>query len=253
MGGTPRTRQCSAGCRKARAPRGAGFDWSSSRATPAYGLRQVRRNPLFSGIAIATLALGIGGITAMFSAFDAVLIRPMPYADADRLVMIWDDMAKSDVTTRHNPTPAEWIEWRRLNTVFTDLASSQPGDATLSGDGEPEQVPARKVTWNFWSVLGAQPMLGRVFTEDEDNKGVRVVVISHGLWQRRFGGAPGYRRTQDFAQRRALRGDRRDAAGLLFHAFARHRHLDAGFVSLAGCGRTSHGTTRRSSRGSSPA
>ncbi len=157
----------------------------------AYGLRQVRRNPLFSGIAIATLALGVGGVTAMFSAFDAVLIRPMPYANVDRLVMIWDYMAKSDVTTRHNPTPAEWIEWRRLNSVFTDLASSQPGDATLSGDGEPEQVPARKVTWNFWSVLGAQPILGRVFSEDEDNKGVRVVVISHGLWQRRFGGAPG--------------------------------------------------------------
>ena len=126
----------------------------------------------------------------MFSAFDAVLIRPMPYADADRLVMIWDYMGKSDVTTKHNPTPAEWIEWRRLNTVFTDLATSQPGDATLSGDGEPEQVPARKVTWTFWSVLGVQPMLGRVFTEDEDNKGVRVVVISHGLWQRRFGGSP---------------------------------------------------------------
>ena len=155
-----------------------------------YGLRQVRRNPAFSAIAIATLALGIGGITAMFSAFDAVLIRPLPYADADRLVMIWDwEMGGTDVTSRHNSTPAEWIEWRRLNTVFTDLACSQPGDATLSGDGEPEQVPARKVTWTFWSVLGVQPMLGRVFTEDEDNKGVRVVVISHGLWQRRFGGA----------------------------------------------------------------
>src|SRR5206468_2004637 len=79
----------------------------------------------------------------------------------------------------------------RRNPVFTDLATSQPGDVTLSGDGEPEQVPARKVTWTFWSVLGVQPMLGRVFTDDEDNKGVRVVVISHGLWQRRFGGAPG--------------------------------------------------------------
>jgi hypothetical protein len=156
-----------------------------------YGLRQIRHNPLFSGIAIATLALGIGGITAMFSAFDAVLIRPMPYADADRLVMIWDEMSGSDVTTKHNSTPAEWIEWRRLNTVFTDLATSQPGDATLSGDGEPEQLPARKVTWTFWSVLGAQPKLGRLFTEDEDNKGVRVVVISHRLWQRRFGGSPG--------------------------------------------------------------
>jgi predicted permease len=103
--------------------------------------------------------------------------------------MIWDEMGKTDVTSRHNSTPAEWIEWRRLNTVFADLACSQPGDVTLSGDGEPEQVPARKVTWNFWSVLGAQPMLGRAFTEDEDNKSARVVVISHGLWQRRFGGA----------------------------------------------------------------
>ena len=155
----------------------------------SYGLRQVRRNPAFFGVAIATLALGIGGLTAMFSVFDAVLIRPLPYAEADRLVMIWDAMANTDVTSKHSPTPAEWIEWRRLNTVFTDLASSQPGDATLSGDGDPEQVPARKVTWTFWSVLGVRPMLGRVFTEDEDVKSVRVVVISHGLWQRRYGGA----------------------------------------------------------------
>jgi predicted permease len=154
-----------------------------------YALRQFRRNPSFSALAIATLALGIGGVTAMFSVFDAVLVRPLPYADADRLVMVWDWERGTDVTSRHNSTPAEWIEWRRLNTVFTDLACSQPADATLSGDGEPELVPARKVTWTFWSVLGVQPILGRGFTEDEDNKGVRVVVISHGLWQRRFGGA----------------------------------------------------------------
>jgi predicted permease len=154
-----------------------------------YGLRQVRRNPSFSAIAIATLALGIGGITAMFSAFDAVLVRPLPYADADRLVMIWDDMGKSDVTSRHNPTPAEWIEWRQHNSVFTDLATSQPNDVTLSGDGDPEQIPARKVAWTFWSVLGVQPALGRTFTEDEDNKGVHAVLISYGLWQRRFGGS----------------------------------------------------------------
>jgi putative ABC transport system permease protein len=104
--------------------------------------------------------------------------------------MIWDFTGKTDVTSRHNSTPAEWVEWRRLNTVFTDLACSQPGDVTLSGEGEPEQVPTRKVTWNFWSVLGVQPMLGRTFTEDEDTMSVRVVVISHGVWQRRFGGAP---------------------------------------------------------------
>lgn len=155
-----------------------------------YGLRQARRNRSFSAIAIATLALGIGGIAAMFSAFDAVLIRPLPYADADRLVMIWLDMGKKDVVSKHNATPAEWIEWRRLNTVFTDMATSQPGDVTLSGDGDPEQAPAVKVSWTFWNVLGVQPALGRTFTEEEDNKGVRVAVISHALWQRRFGGAP---------------------------------------------------------------
>ena len=155
----------------------------------SYGLRQVRRNPGFFGVAIATLALGIGGITAMFSTFDAVLIRPLPYAEPDRLVMIWDALDKTDISSKGNSTPAEWIEWRRLNTVFTDLAVSQPGDATLSGDGDPEQPPSRKVTWTFWSVLGTPPMLGRVFTEDEDNKSVRVVVISYGLWQRRYGSA----------------------------------------------------------------
>jgi putative ABC transport system permease protein len=154
-----------------------------------YGLRQLRRNPAFSAIAIATLALSIGGITAIFSAFDTILLRPLPYADADRLVMVWDDMSKSEGGSTFFSTPAEWIEWRRLNTVFTDLACSQPGTAILSGDGEPEEVRARKVTWNLWSVLGVQPALGRVFTEDEDDKGARVVVITHELWQRRFGGA----------------------------------------------------------------
>jgi predicted permease len=153
------------------------------------GLRQVHRNPMFSGVAIATLALGIGGITAMFSAFNAMLIRPLPYAEPDRLVMIWDRMRGQDVTTKHQPAPAEFLEWRRLNTVLTDLATSQPADATLSGDGVPEQVPARKVTWTIWNVLGVPPLLGRTFTEDEDNKSARVIVISHGLWQRRFGGS----------------------------------------------------------------
>jgi putative ABC transport system permease protein len=155
-----------------------------------HGVRLLRNNPHFTTVAILCLALGIGGIAAIFSVFDAVLIRPLPYADSDRLVMIWDHMGKTDVLTRHNPTPPEWIEWRRLNTVFTDLASTQPADMTLSGDGEPEEIPARKVTWNFWSVLGVHPMLGRAFTQEEDEMSVRVVVISYGLWQRRFGGSP---------------------------------------------------------------
>ncbi len=155
-----------------------------------FAWRQIRRNPVFSLIAIATLALGIGVNTAMFSAVDAVLIRPLPYADAGDLVMVWDDNSRVGDSDRFFSTPAEWSEWRRHNTVFTDMAASQPGDAALSGDGEPEELPARKVTGNFWSVLGARPLLGRVFTEEEDARGNRVVVISHGLWLRRFGAAP---------------------------------------------------------------
>src|SRR5262249_26449685 len=155
-----------------------------------YAWRNLRRNPGFAAVAIATLALGIGGLTAMFSAFDTILIRPLPYADADRLVMIWDDLSKTGDRSKLNPTPGEWIEWRRLNTVFADIASSQPAEATLSGDSEPEQVPARKATGNLWSVLGVKPLIGRVFNEEEDRNGVQVAVISYGLWQRRYGGAP---------------------------------------------------------------
>jgi hypothetical protein len=155
-----------------------------------YGLRQVRRNAVFSAIAIVTLALGIGAITAMFSAVDAVLIRPLPYADADRLVMIWDDFSKSGDQSKSFAAPAEWLEWRRLNTVFTDIVATHPGEATLSGDFEPERLQARKATGNLWSVLGVRPLIGRVFTEEEDVKGARVVVISYGLWQRRYAGSP---------------------------------------------------------------
>ena len=154
-----------------------------------FAFRQLLRNPGFTAVAVLTLALGIGANTAIFSAVDAVLIRPLPYADADRLVMVWNDNTRQTGTRKFFSTPPEWHEWRRHNTVFTDIAASQPGDASLSNDGEPEQLPARKVSANFWSVLGTQPLLGRVFTEDEDVRGAPVVVISHGLWQRRFGGA----------------------------------------------------------------
>jgi len=126
-----------------------------------HGARLLAKSPLFTSVAIGSLALGIGGITAIFSTVDAVLIRPLPYAAADRLVMIWLDMS-NERRSGFMPTPAEWLEWRRYNTVFTDIALTQPADATLSGDSEPEQVAARKATWNLWSVLGVKPLAGRV-------------------------------------------------------------------------------------------
>src|SRR5439155_19778121 len=82
------------------------------------------------------------------------------------------------------------LGWPGPNTVFRDVAGTGPADATLSGAGAPEQVPARKATSNLWSVLGVTPLIGRMFTEDEDMKNAKVVVISHGLWQRRYGGSP---------------------------------------------------------------
>jgi predicted permease len=168
-----------------------GFQWLETLLRDLrYGVRQLRRNPSFTIVAVLTLALGIGGITAMFSAFDAVLIRRLPYADAERLVMVWDVMHEVGDSLKGSPTPAEWLEWRRHNSVFTDIAATQPGAATLSGDSEPEQVPARKTTGNLWNVLGVKPLIGRVFTEEEDEKQVQVAVISYGLWQRRYGGSP---------------------------------------------------------------
>jgi putative ABC transport system permease protein len=100
--------------------------------------------------------------------------------------MIWGESSRTGAP-KFFTTPPEWFEWRRLNTVFTDIAASQPGDVSLSSHGEPDILPARKVSANFWSVLGVQPLIGRVFTDEEDTRAARVAVISYGLWQRRFG------------------------------------------------------------------
>ena len=218
-----------------------------------HGLRQLRRDPAFSAIAIATLALGIGGMTAMFSVFDAVLIRPLPYADADRLVMIWNDMGETDVTSRHNPTPAEWIEWRRLNTVFTDLASSQPGDVdalgrrrTRAGAGAESHLDLLE---RAWRAADARACLHRGRRQQERaRRRDQPRPVAAPLRRRRR-----HRRTDDFAQRRALRSDRRHAARLLLHAVARDRRLDAGVVPALDAPELHAGTTPRSSRGSSPA
>ena len=138
----------------------------------------------------------------MFSAFDAVLIRPLPYADADRLVMIWDGWERPTSRLEAQPTPAEWLEWRRLNTVFTDIAATQPATRHSRATASPNRCRRARSRWTFWSVLGVQPMLGRVFTEDEDARRAR------GGDQPRTVAAPLRRRArrhrpQDHAERRA--------------------------------------------------
>lgn len=151
--------------------------------------RQIRRSPGFFTIAVAVLALGIGANTAIFSAVEAVLLTPLPYADPDRLVIVWED-ASFVGFAENTPAPANYVDWRAQNQVFTDMAATRYASAAIAGDGTPEQLVGKKTTPNFFDVLGVQPMLGRAYTSEEDKAKSAVVVISYGLWQRRFGGNP---------------------------------------------------------------
>ncbi len=154
-----------------------------------YGLRLLRHAPAFAAIAICALALGIGANTAIFSTLDSVVLRPLPYHDPDRVVMVFEDC--SQIGFPHNtPAPANYFDWKAQNHVFTDMAAVRYRGASITGDGTPEQLKGQAVTPNFFSVLGVTPLIGRTFSEEEDRLGAQVVVISYGLWQRRYLGDP---------------------------------------------------------------
>jgi putative ABC transport system permease protein len=155
-----------------------------------FAVRLLWRAPVFSVIAIFTLALGIGANTAIFSAVYGAILLPLPYQDPERVVMVWED-ASFVSFPRNTPAPANYVDWKRLNRSFTDMAATRSQSANLTTDGPPEQVIGRAVTANFFTVLGVQPLLGRAFTDAEDRTGAAVVVISYGLWQRRFAGDGG--------------------------------------------------------------
>lgn len=152
-----------------------------------YTFRQFRSNPGFFLIAVAALALGIGANTAIFSAVEALLLRSMPYGDPSRLVIVWEDA--SFIGFAHNtPAPANYVDWRAQNHVFTDMAALRYHSSGLTGDQAPEEVVGGLVTPNFFDVLQAQPFLGRAWTREEDGAQSKSVVISYDLWQRRFAG-----------------------------------------------------------------
>jgi predicted permease len=154
-----------------------------------YGLRLLRQAPAFTAIAICALALGIGANTAIFSTLDSVVLRALPYHDPDRVVMVFED--SSHIGFPHNtPAPANYFDWKAQNHVFTDMAAVRYRGASITGDGNPEQLKGQAVTPNFFSVLGVTPLIGRAFTEEEDRDGAQVVIISYGLWQRRYMGDP---------------------------------------------------------------
>ena len=155
-----------------------------------YSIRVLLKNPAFTLTALLTLALGIGVNTAIFSVVDSVLLRPLPLKDPDRVVAVWEHSLRAGVD-RNEMAPANYFDLRRQNQVFDGLGAFGDQSLNLTGAGEPARLDARLVTANVFSLLGVAPALGRTFSPDEDQPGQnRVVVLSDGLWRRRFNSDP---------------------------------------------------------------
>lgn len=166
-----------------------GWNWLENMAQDLrYGLRVLGKNPSFTAVAVVTLALGIGANTAIFSVVNAVLLKPLPYPDPDRLAVIW-------VTEPSGPgglfpdTSPDFRDWQKQNHVFEGISAVTIAGATLTGSGEPLQLNGLSVSPNAFQILGVQPQVGRNFSPDEGPTGHNhVVILSYGLWQSAFGG-----------------------------------------------------------------
>ena len=155
-----------------------------------YGVRGLLKRPGFTVVALITLALGIGANTAIFSVVNAVLLRPLKFKDPDQLVIVWEDAAFAGFP-RNTPAPANYFDWKNQNQSFTDMAACAEVSFNITGDGDPERVMAYAVTSNFFPLFGVQPLLGRNILPEEDRPGGnKVVLLSHSLWQSRYGGDP---------------------------------------------------------------
>jgi len=155
-----------------------------------YGARMLARSPGFAVVAITTLALGIGANTAIFSVVNALLLKPLPYPQAHELIMVWQDLRARGGPAQEWDTPGNVADWK-ASGLFAGLTAIQGWQATLTGSGEPEPLLGEQVTHEYFDVLGVRPAIGRSFQASEDVPNApRVVVISHALWQRRFGGDP---------------------------------------------------------------
>lgn len=153
-----------------------------------YGMRMLGKSPAFTLVAVATLALGIGANTAMFSVANSILLRPFPYRDPDRMVVVWESSARQG-WNRINPSGPNYLDYRNQSTSFEDLALIEPGTGTLTGFGEPKQFPGARVSNNYLAVLGIRPMLGRDFLPQE-GWSQRVSIISYRLWDQLTGRDP---------------------------------------------------------------
>src|SRR5215468_9491978 len=160
--------------------------WQDAR----YGLRMLLKKPGFTLTAVITLSLGIGATSTIFSFVNGVLLRPLPYQDSDRLVLL-DEIAAKRGNASLGVSPPDFLDWREQNRVFTGVAAYDDGGFSLTGSGEPQQLSGASISYNTFEILGVAPILGRTFTAEEDRPGNDLVVIlGHGLWERRFGAKP---------------------------------------------------------------
>ncbi|HLM54641.1 MAG TPA: ABC transporter permease [Pyrinomonadaceae bacterium] len=154
-----------------------------------YGVRMLLKKPGFTAVAVIALALGVGANTAIFSVVNGVLLQPLPYHEPERLVRLgeWSPQVPGMSISYPNLK-----DWREQNTVFENVAGTQFASYNLTGAGEPERLQGRNVSWDFFDVLGVKVARGRPLRPEDDRAGAApVCLISHGLWQRRFGGDPG--------------------------------------------------------------
>jgi predicted permease len=158
-----------------------------------YAVRMLLKTPGFSLVAIVTLALGIGANTAIFSLVSAVLLRPLPFPEADRLMLVWDDVSwqTNGRFSTSEPTPADFAAWKEQSRSFADMAALSGATYNLTGSGEPLKLDGIRTTANLFAVLGMQPIVGRTLTPaDDDPEANAVVVLDERLWRSAFGADP---------------------------------------------------------------
>ncbi len=156
-----------------------------------YGARMLVKKPGFTFIAIVTLSLGIGANTAIFSVVNGVLLSALPYPQPEQLAMVWLDNRRQSIREDITSYP-NFLDWRDQNKTFQGMAGMRSLNVNLTGDGDPEEIRIASVSPNFFLLMGVNPALGRSFTAEEEQPGRdRIVILSHGLWQRRFGADQG--------------------------------------------------------------
>jgi putative ABC transport system permease protein len=178
-----------------------------------FAFRSLFKRPGFVAVAVVTLALGIGGSTAIFTVVDAALLRGLPYKSPDRLYHLWEKTPKEEFSKREFSYP-DYQDYQQ-NNVFDGLAAYTGGRVILSGAGEPESVGGPRVSANFFSVLGVDPILGRTFQAGDDQPGgPKLTVLDYGLWQRKFAGDPSV-----IGRTLTINGDRYTVIGVLPQTF----------------------------------